>query len=365
MSRLRVGATHTWQVMALPQSYTPIIWECDGSNRSFSVTWPFFDGADLVVSCITEAGQVTRLAMPSDFKVKGGKDGNGLPAVGIVETAGIYPAGSSMRIERETKIIQVEALADGPFPSKRIERALDRAMMILEELAFGRSSSGEIRVPANGAAPIVTSTASQSRGDIDVESIARALIKGHADETRAATRDLALHIAALKRQIDGLQSVPSAPVPAVTVPQPQAPVIRTRDQAIVYAMGELNKHAAHHRALIATPGKDLVYAQKQNEARAALDDQEPTAPQRHPETGRDMPKYPHLEAMRGIWVQATANRAEDIRQAAVFVLGRVADFKVASARIERSIEQAKQRIAAASTIEDVLSVPASIVWDIP
>lgn len=347
---------NTRQAMALQTSYAPIVWECDGSNRSFSITWPFFDASDLVVTCITASGET----MTPDYKVKGGKDGLGLPAVGFLETSGIYPAGTSIRIERQTKLTQIEAFADGPFASKRVERALDRAMMALEEISQGREVRGEIFVPANGAAPVVTSKPAPVRSDVDVESIARGLVKAQAEEAKAAHRDLALHIAALKRQLDGLHAAP-VPSPA----QPDQPVIRTVNEAIVYTLDKINSEAAKRRAQIATPGKELVYAQKQNEARAALDDPDPSAAQRHPETGALIAKYPHLEGMRGVWVQATENQAEDIRHAAMFILGRVADFKTASAKIELALDHAKQRLASASTIEDVLSVPASIIWETP
>ncbi len=123
--------------------------------------------------------------------------------------------------------------------------------------------------------------------------------------------------------------------------------------------------AFDQRAKFATPGKGLVYSQKQNEARAAIDDPSPELAQKHPETGEPIRKYPHLEAMIGIWVPQNPDLAEAIRGAAIFVLGRAADFKEASARIERQIDLAKQRIAQATTIADVLSVPASILWDQP
>lgn len=355
--------------MALPQKYAPITWECDGSNRSFSVTWPFFEADDLIVTYITESKAEVTLKRGGDYKVTGGKDGNGMPAVGVIETSAIYERGALIRVERQTTISQDEAFANGAFPAKRIERALDRAMMALEELAHGREATEEIRVPA-GSAPVTRSIEPQRHATADVESLVRGILKGQADQTQAAQRDLAQNLAALRRQVDGLHSAPPVIQP-IDRPEPQphaapepAP-ITTMEEAVQHSYDELNREAARQRARLATPGKDLVYLQKQNEARSALDDPAPEIAQKHPETGEAIKKYPHLEAMIGIWVQPKPDLAESIRDAAIFVLGRAADFKEASARIERQIDLAKQRIAQATTIAEVLSVPASILWDTP
>lgn len=354
--------------MALPQKYAPITWECDGSNRSFSVTWPFFEADDIVVTYITESKAEVQLKRGGDYKVTGGKDGNGMPAVGVIETSAIYERGALIRVERQTTISQDEAFANGAFPAKRIERALDRAMMALEELAHGREATEEIRVPA-GSAPVTRFIEPQRHATADVESLVRGILKGQADQTQAAQRDLAQNIAALRRQVDGLHS--TAPViQPIDRPEPQPPAEpdetpATMEEAVQRAYDELNREAARQRAKFATPGKGLVYSQKQNEARAAIDDPSPELAQKHPETGEPIRKYPHLEAMIGIWVPQNPDLAEAIRGAAIFVLGRAADFKEASARIERQIDLAKQRIAQATTIADVLSVPASILWDQP
>lgn len=353
--------------MALPQKYAPITWECDGSTRAFSVTWPFFEADDLIVTYITESKTEVALKRGGDYKVTGGKDGNGMPAVGIVETSAIYEPGALIRVERQTTISQDEAFANGAFPAKRIERALDRAMMALEELAHGREATEEIRVPA-GSAPVTRSIEPQRHATADVESLVRGILKGQADQAQAAQRDLAQNIAALRRQVDGLHS--TAPViQPIDRPEPQREAepepAATMAEAVQHAYDELNREAARQRGRFATPGKGLVYSQKQNEARAAIDDPAPEVAQKHPETGEPISKYPHLEAMVGIWVPQKPDLAESIRDAAIFVLGRAADFKEASARIERQIDLAKQRIAQATTIADVLSVPASILWDQP
>lgn len=354
--------------MALPQKYAPITWECDGSNRSFSVTWPFFEPDDITVTYITESKAEVVLSRGGDYKITGGKDGNGMPAVGVIETSAVYERGALIRVERQTKISQDEAFANGAFPAKRIERALDRAMMVLEELAHGREATEEIRVPA-GSAPVSAPVQATPRHSTpDVETMVRGLLKGHADQTQAAQRDLAQNLAALRRQVDGLGHTPPVIQP-IDRPEPQqAPdpaQPTTMAEAVQHAYDELNREAARQRARLATPGKDLVYLQKQNEARSALDDPAPEIAQKHPETGEAIKKYPHLEAMIGIWVQPKPDLAESIRDAAIFVLGRAADFKEASARIERQIDLAKQRIAQATTIADVLSVSASILWDTP
>lgn len=355
--------------MALPQKYAPITWECDGSNRSFSVTWPFFEPDDITVTYITESKAEVVLSRGGDYKVTGGKDGNGMPAVGVIETSAVYERGALIRVERQTKISQDEAFANGAFPAKRVERALDRVTMALEEIVHGREATEEIRVPAGSAPVSAPVQAPQRHSTPDVETLVRSLLKGQADQVQAAQRDLAQNLAALRRQVDGLGHGAPPIIQPIDRPEPEpAPEPAqptTMAEAVQHAYDELNREAARQRARLATPGKDLVYLQKQNEARSALDDPAPEIAQKHPETGEPIRKYPHLEAMIGIWVPQHQDMAEAIRGAAIFVLGRAADFKEQSARIERQIDLAKQRIAQATTIADVLSVPASILWDQP
>lgn len=354
--------------MALAQKYAPITWECDGSNRAFSVTWPFFDTADLTVTYITQSQTPVTLKEGGDYRVRGGRDGNGMAAVGVIETTAIYEHGALIRVSRTTPITQTEAYSNGAFPAVRIERALDRAMMVLEELAHGRAATDEIRVPV-GSSPVtspVQATARQSTAE--VENLIQGLIKGQADQTQAAHRDLAQSIAALRRQVDGLHAAPVATLPAIqpidrAEPAPAPPVApATLDEAIAQARDELEREAARYRSQVATVGKDYVYLQKQSEARAALDDPAPIAPAVHPVTGAQIVKYPHLEALVGVYVPETESREDDIRAAAAFILGKAADFKAWNARIELALGFAKRSLAEARSIDDALSIPARLDW---
>lgn len=333
--------------MALTQTYAPILWECDGSRRAFSVTWQFFEPSDLVITHVSGSGIETLLER-GDYKVVGGVNGLGIASVGHIETATTYDAGSQIRIERATKLTQPEAFANGQFPAKRVERGLDRLAMVIEEALQGRRTGEEIRVTADGAQTIQTNVATAA--------------------PRVDTSDLERQFAALQANVlDLMRRVPVMQMPAAqaipAIPaKPESPAIETRDQAIAYAYDELEKQAAARRSRYATSSKELVYLQKQNEARAAIDDPKPDGTHPHPETGEHITKYPHLEAMIGLWVTDTGDKAQDIYAAAMFTLGRAADFKIASAKIERAVDMTKQRIAKATTIQGVLDALASTSW---
>jgi hypothetical protein len=128
------------------------------------------------------------------------------------------------------------------------------------------------------------------------------------------------------------------------------------------ALSELDARVAERRSAFATRGKDAVYAQKQNEARACIDDPDPTSLQPHPTTGEGITKYPHLVAMVGTWVRKTSDPAADLMTAARLVLGKAADAKLASAALEAVSDRAKIGIRDAESAEDIANVIKSIRW---
>lgn len=124
----------------------------------------------------------------------------------------------------------------------------------------------------------------------------------------------------------------------------------------------LARLAQDARSRIATPGKELVYLQQEAEARACFDDQDPLQTYAHPVSGEQISKYPHLQSMIGTRVQATADAKADMASAAILVLGKAADFRQASAQIERMLVETTARIESAQTVDELQEALVRAVW---
>lgn len=352
--------------MSLPVKYTPTIAECDGSNRRFSTLWPFFEASDLRVTWVAESGK-SRTLETTEYKVRGGKDGTGVAAVGWIETAKIYALKEKLVIERVTVPSQEEAFQDaGAFQGKRIERSLDRAMMCIEELAFAGAQAGA------GAKERIQAVVAHRDEDAAQRALAaataaqqelRALRRLLDGQKPVQERVIVKHVPAMPAVVQEQPAPAVAPAPKVEAPaEPERPEFTELIDAKSYALAELDRYAEIARCQFATPGKDMVYIQKQNEARACLDDDEPLVAALHPSTGQPIVKYPHLEGMIGVYVPETRDRQADLMGAAVFVLGKAADWKANSARVEAALYAGKQAILASDDIDDTLSIPARVIW---
>lgn len=354
--------------MSLPVSYTPTIAECDGSNRRFSTLWPFYEAGDLRVTWVSQSGKRKKLE-PTEYRVRGGKDGNGVCAVGWIETAKIYALTEKLVIERATVPSQDEAFQDGgTFQGKRIERALDRAMMVLEELTFGATETGA-RTSSQSEVGHIPQNADIAQAALDASRSAqqelRALRRMMDGQKPVVERVIVKHVPAMPSGVE-----PQAPAPALSPPplpiekltEPETPEFTELIPAKSYALAELDRYAEFARCQFATPGKDLVYIQKQNEAKACLDDEDPLSATAHPISGRPIVKYPHLEGMIGVYVSETPDRVTDLMNAAAYVLGKAADWKANSARVEAALYTGKQAILNSTDIEDTLSIPARVIW---
>jgi hypothetical protein len=100
------------------------------------VTWPFFETDDLVVILISSDGSEAVQTITTEYTVSGGTDSDGLPATGTVTMVTAPAVGQQLRIERVTDREQSSQWAkNGPFSAKTLEAALDRSMLIAQEVS--------------------------------------------------------------------------------------------------------------------------------------------------------------------------------------------------------------------------------------
>jgi hypothetical protein len=122
--------------MAVTTTYAPLTYSGNGSSTDFSVTWPFFDSDDLVVTLISSAGTETVQTITTEYTVSGGTDSDGLPATGTVTMITAPASGETLRISRASDRTQSSTWTkNGPFSAKTLEAALDRAMLVSQEIA--------------------------------------------------------------------------------------------------------------------------------------------------------------------------------------------------------------------------------------
>ena len=113
--------------MTVTISYAPLTYTCNGSTTAFSVTWPFFESTDLIVTRRTTSGVETVLTNPADYTVTGGRATvSGTPAVGTVTTTSTYADGNSVITRNTSRRQQLALTTAGAFPAKAVEAAQDR-----------------------------------------------------------------------------------------------------------------------------------------------------------------------------------------------------------------------------------------------
>lgn len=122
--------------MAVSSSYAPLTYAWTNTDQAFPVTWPFFSGSLRVVHIDTD-GDETIKTLSTHYTVSGGTDSDGLPATGTVTMIG-SSGGGTIRIERVTPKTQSTTWTENDdFPAKVMEAALDRLVMIAQELVDG------------------------------------------------------------------------------------------------------------------------------------------------------------------------------------------------------------------------------------
>lgn len=129
--------------MTVSTTYSPIVSPGNGTAAAITVTWPFFEDTDLVVTAIDADGVETIKTISVDYTVTGGADSDGLPAAGTVTPTATRASGTSWRIERSTPKTQVTTWdAFEKFPESAVEAAFDRLTLIAQETASATAEDG-------------------------------------------------------------------------------------------------------------------------------------------------------------------------------------------------------------------------------
>ncbi len=117
--------------MTLSSTHTTVSYAGDGITTAFPVTFQFFDSADLeVVERVIATGAETVKTLGTDYTVSGGNGSTG------TVTATSAPASTvEWHIRRKTARTQsTDYVENDPFPAETHEKALDRAMMVAQEV---------------------------------------------------------------------------------------------------------------------------------------------------------------------------------------------------------------------------------------
>jgi len=121
----------------------------NGATKVWPLPFQFIAAADLVVERFDLTGARTLLVLGSDYSVSGGN-----MATGSVTTVVAKPAGWTIRASRATPRTQpTDYTPTDTFPAETHERALDREMLCIQELANGVGGIGDVearslRLPA-------------------------------------------------------------------------------------------------------------------------------------------------------------------------------------------------------------------------
>lgn len=104
---------------------------CNGSQVIFPYTFKIFQDSDLVVKLRDANGAETTLTLTTDYTVSGA----GAAAGGNVTTVATYASGNQLIILRQIPLTQlVDYVENDNFPAETHEGALDRAVMITQQL---------------------------------------------------------------------------------------------------------------------------------------------------------------------------------------------------------------------------------------
>lgn len=134
--------------MTISTTTSTVAYVGDGVTTDFPVPYAFFDSDEIeVVERITATGVETVKALTSDYIVTGGAG-----TTGTVKATGAVPSTVTWTIRRKTDRTQLtDYVPNDAFPAEAHERALDRAIAIIQELE--RDGARSFQVPKTDAAP--------------------------------------------------------------------------------------------------------------------------------------------------------------------------------------------------------------------
>lgn len=143
--------------MAVNNQTSKIVYVGNGSASNFTFPFKIFASTDLVVTKITIAtGAQQLLALTTDYTVAGvGSEGGG----SITLVAGALPSTHKVVIQRVVPYTQtVDYVANDPFPAETHEQALDRGVMISQQIkeAIDRTLKASVDQTSIGDLPSMT-----------------------------------------------------------------------------------------------------------------------------------------------------------------------------------------------------------------
>jgi len=138
--------------MVVSNTTSKVTYTGNGSTDTYAFDFKIFEDADLVVTKVTIATEVEEvLALGTDYTVLGAGDDDG---GSVVLTAGNLSSDYKLVIQRVLPLTQeVDYTPSDKFPAETHEEALDRAMMIAQQLKeeIGRC----VKVGVGGNVPSV------------------------------------------------------------------------------------------------------------------------------------------------------------------------------------------------------------------
>lgn len=144
--------------MSVSSEQNKVRYACNGSNKTFSVPFVFFDSTDIVVLLVDSSGGETTLTLNVEYTISGGSG-----STGTVTTTTAYGSTYTICIWRHVPVTQTLDLVEGgAFTAASIENALDKATQISQDiynrvmvLKRGGSLSGPIEVPTFTASSVL------------------------------------------------------------------------------------------------------------------------------------------------------------------------------------------------------------------
>ncbi|AAT38377.1 gp18 [Burkholderia phage BcepC6B] len=128
--------------MTVTSSNQDISYATDGATTSFPTGFYFLNQNDVFVDKIDSNGVLTPLVLGTDYSVSGA----GVETGGAVTTSVVYAPGSMLHLYRLVPPTQeTEFQQNDPFPSKTVEKALDKLTMLAQQTRAATINS--IRYP--------------------------------------------------------------------------------------------------------------------------------------------------------------------------------------------------------------------------
>lgn len=152
--------------MTVPAIVPLRVYNENGSSLGFATGFPFIAAGDIVVERLGPDGEVETAVLGADYSVSGGAPTSASPpADGAVTLAAARPTGWRLRVRRRTAKTQPADYTPGDtFPAESHERALDRQMLIAQEVDAGLIDldARALKVPDGEAAATIPPASARS-----------------------------------------------------------------------------------------------------------------------------------------------------------------------------------------------------------